>query len=272
MTQAPSGSACPVFVINLDSSGSRLENAMRHLRAAGLEAERVPAIDGRLLTDLEIARLCPDNDRHFYAPLSRGEVGCYLSHLKAMRAMLDRGLERCVIFEDDFELLPHFGPCLRELLALGPALPDAVKLYGTRPRGEVIATLAGGERMVRSSSPPICSTCTLWTQRGVRKLLAASERLTRPIDVQVKHWWEMGLEVAWISPPPVVDCRALMQDSTIGDRRVRGLPRRLAQLRYRWGYALARQQQCLHATGAAGWIRSFRRVPSQDRPYESRTT
>ena len=252
---------CPIFVINLDRSVARLENVTRQLHGAGLEFERIPAIDGRMLPEAELSRMCPDNSRHFFAPLTPGEVGCWLSHARALRTMVDRGLPHCVVFEDDFELRPGFARCLGELLALGDRLPDAVKMFGTRSHGEVLAALPGGERVVRSNSPPICTTCTLWTDRGARKLLAASSRIMRPIDVQLKHWWEMDLDVAWASPPPVVDCVECMQHSTIGDRRVRGMGQRLSQIRYRWGYAAARQWHCLRIGGPTRWLRSLTRVP-----------
>lgn len=265
MTAEPAAPPCPILVINLDSSTDRLASVTRQLHDAGFTFERLPAVDGRLLPEAEVARLCPDNSGHFYSPLTRGEVGCSLSHLRALRTMLERRIDRFVVFEDDFELQPGFARCLRELLALGDRLPDAVKLYGRRSRGEVVTALPGGDLVVRSSSPPICSTCTLWTDRGARKLLAASTSILRPIDVQVKHWWEMDLDVAWVSPPPVADCDEYMQRSTIGERKVRGAEERLSQVRYRWGYAVARQWNCLRRGGLAGLLRSLRRVPTPAR-------
>jgi glycosyl transferase family 25 len=251
---------CPIFVINLDRSVARLENATRQLHGAGLEFERIAAIDGRALPEAELSRLCPDNSRLFFAPLTPGEVGCWLSHARALRTMIDRGLPRCVVFEDDFELRPGFARCLGELLALGDRLPDAVKLFGSRAHGEVLAALPGGDLVVRSNSPPICSTCTLWTERGAQKLLRASTQLRRPIDVDIKHWWELDLDVAWVSPPVVVDSQEHMRSSTIGDRRVTGAGGRVAQLRYRWTYAIERHWRCMRGRGFAGWLRSLRRV------------
>lgn len=252
---------CPIFVINLDRSTARLENATRQLHGAGLEFERIAAIDGRALPEAERSRMCPDNSRHFFAPLTPGEVGCWLSHARALRTMIDRGLPHCVVFEDDFELRPGFARCLGELLSLGDRMPDAVKLFGARSHGEVLAALPSGELVVRSNSPPICSTCTLWTERGARKLLAASTHLRRPIDVDVKHWWELGLDVAWVSPPVVVNSLVHMRASTIGERRVTDAGGRLAQLRYRWGYAAERHWHCIRVGGLARWLRSLRRVP-----------
>lgn len=256
---------CPIFLINLQSSRDRLANAERQLSAAGLAFERIDAVDGRRMPSEELSALCPDNSRHFYSPLTPGEVGCYLSHLKALRLMLDRGMERCVVFEDDFMLEPGFARCLSELLALGEGLPDMVKMYGARKRGQVVGRLPCGAVLVRSSSPPICSTCTLWTSRGARKLLAASAPMHRPIDVQLKHWWEEELDILWVAPPPVTDSPVLMAASTIGSRKVTSAAGRVRKMRYRWGYALEREFRCISRHGLGGWLRSFTPVPRSAR-------
>jgi glycosyl transferase family 25 len=256
------GSPCPIFVINLDRSASRLGHVERQIHSAGLEFERIPGIDGRELPDAEIARLCPDNSSCFYAPLRPGEVGCYLSHLRALQVAEARGLDRFVVFEDDFELEPGFADCLRDLCVQGVKLPDAVKLHGRRGRGEVVATLPSGRHVVRSSSPPICTVATLWTIAGARKLVSASQTLRRPIDVELKHWWETNLDVVWVAPPPVRDSSVLMSASTIGSRKVRGAGARLRQLDYRLRYAARREAHFARRHGVTAWLRSLLPVPT----------
>ena len=256
---------CPIFVINLDRSVARLEHATRQLHGAGLEFERIAAIDGRAVPVPELARLCPENSRHFYAPLRVGEIGCYLSHLRALQIAQDRGIEPFVVFEDDFELEPGFADCLRDVCTLGERLPDAIKLHGRRARGEVVELLPSGRRLIRSSSPPICSVCTLWTLEGARKLIRHSAALRRPIDVQVKHWWEMNLDVLWVAPPPVRDSAALTAASTIGNRKMAGLESRMLQLAYRLRYAAGREAHYALTHGLAAWMRSLAPVPSAAR-------
>ena len=256
---------CPIFLINLPSSRDRLADAERQFAAAGLSFERIDAVDGRKIPAQELAAMCPDNSRDFYSPLTPGEVGCYLSHLKALRTMLDRGLERCVVFEDDFVLEPAFAQCLSELLALGDGLPDMVKMYGARKRGQAVGRLGCGASLVRSSSPPICSTCTLWTNRGARKLLSASASMRRPVDVQLKHWWEEDLDILWVAPPPVKDSPVHMAASTIGSRKVHSAAGRVRKLRYRWGYAIEREFRYAGRHGFAGWLRSFTPLPRNAR-------
>ena len=256
---------CPILLINLPGSTGRLADAQRQFADAGLHFERIDAVDGRRMAPAEIAAHCPDNSDSFYSPLTPGEVGCYLSHLAALRAIVARGLPAAVVFEDDFRLLPGFVPCLRELLALGDGLPDLVKMYGARSRGEVVRRLGCGAALVRSSSPPICSTCTLWTQRGARRMLAASASLRRPVDVQLKHWWEEDLDIHWLAPPTVTDSPEHTPASTIGSRKVVSALGRVRKMRYRWGYAVERECRYAMRHGLAGWARSLMPLPRNAR-------
>lgn len=260
-----SAQPCPIFLINLPGSTARLEDAARQLGSAGLSFERIEAVDGRKLPAEELARLAPDNRGAFYHSLTPGEIGCYLSHLKALRTIVERGVPAAVVFEDDFVLKPEFGACLRDLLALGERLPDMVKLYGARRRGEPMDPLPCGVRLMRSTSPPICSTCTLWTLRGARKFLEGGDVMLRPVDVQLKHWWEQGLDIAWASPPVVEDSPVHTPASTIGSRRVFGLRGHARQLGYRWSYAIERELRYVARHGIARWARSFTSLPRTGR-------
>ena len=82
--------------------------------------------------------------------------------------------------------------------------------------------------------------------------------MLRPVDVQVKHWWEQGLDVQWVSPPPVVDSARHKPRSTIGCRRVQGLGGRLRKLRYRLGYAVRSEWMYAARYGLTAWARSLR--------------
>ena len=256
---------CPIFVINLPGSTARLEDAARQFASAGLAFERIEAVDGRKLPAEELARLAPDNRGAFYHSLTPGEIGCYLSHLKALRTIVERGVPAAVVFEDDFVLRPGFGACLRELLAMGDSLPDVVKLHGTRRRGHAIRTLRCGAELVRSSDPPICAVATLWTRDAAIRMIASSECLRRPFDVALKHWWDLGLDVQWVSAPVVSDSPRHTEQSTIGNRKVRLLGQRLRQIRYRWIYAVEREYRYAQRFGVMAWLRSFNRISEHGR-------
>jgi hypothetical protein len=81
-------------LISLDRRSDRRSRALRQFATQGLEVETIAATDGRLA-------------RRGFGPLSPGEYGCALSHLRILRAMA-RQSQDLVVFEDDVILHPRF--------------------------------------------------------------------------------------------------------------------------------------------------------------------
>jgi glycosyl transferase, family 25 len=103
------------WVINLDRSPQRLAGISQQLQTLGLPWQRVPAVDARALTPEEAAQLdeAAFRARHGMPPLA-GELGCYLSHVKVMRAFLATDDAFAVVLEDDVRLHPSAcRPCCR---------------------------------------------------------------------------------------------------------------------------------------------------------------
>jgi glycosyl transferase family 25 len=246
---------CPVLLINLVGSKDRLATAQAEMSRAGVEFERIEAVDGRLRPAEEIARLAPWDRAAFFKALSPGEVGCYLSHLAAAERIVKEGWPRALVMEDDFRLTPAFAPTLRALMAL-PEVPHLVKLEGSLSGGEVVAELASGNRLVRHRRPPVRTVALFWSLEGARRFLAVAHPLRRPVDVQLKHWWEGDLEILAVSPAPVTQDEKHATASTIGARRPQGFAGRLRQWRYRLGYAFESQWHLLRRRGFGGWLRA----------------
>lgn len=247
---------CPILLINLDRSRGRFESACRQLAAAGLVAERLEAVDGRLLPEAELRRLAPWSRGAFFKPLSPGEVGCYLSHIAAAERIVREAWPVALVLEDDFSADPSLAVSLAELVALGDALPDLVRLDGEMRGGEVVTLLPGGARLLRHRRPPIRTTSLLWTLGGARRFLAVARPLRRPVDVQLKHWWEGGLSVLALDPPVVSPDAEQSARSTIGERRSRSLGERLRRLDYRCRYAVRCQWELLVRRGFRSWLRA----------------
>jgi len=100
-----------LVLINLDSAIERRAAMSRQLQRLGLDFHRV-GVDLRAVragdAPARIAALFPqysfDRER-----LSMAEIGCWLSHLSAWRALLDSGQSSCTVIEDDLRLLPDFA-------------------------------------------------------------------------------------------------------------------------------------------------------------------
>ncbi len=72
----------PVYVINMDSNETRLARVGAELDSAGVVWTRLPAVNGRALSDAELVRVydARANRRCARHDLVAPEIGCYLSH------------------------------------------------------------------------------------------------------------------------------------------------------------------------------------------------
>ena len=105
-----------VLLINLDRATDRWEFIKNAFAESKHEVTRISAIDGNLLkfpnADYNEGRYHwlhgrPTNPRH---------VGCYLSHVNAMRAFLETEDQHAIIAEDDLVLQPNFEETIDEAL------------------------------------------------------------------------------------------------------------------------------------------------------------
>ena len=82
----------------MDHSTNRLQQISNRLGELGLIFERIPAFGGKILTAIEKQRI---NPKRSWLQLDDDEIGCTLSHLKAIHLVSDRELQRAIVLEDD---------------------------------------------------------------------------------------------------------------------------------------------------------------------------
>lgn len=235
--RAPAGgpvrAALPVYLVNLPDHVDRRTHSIEQLRRCGLLDALVftGAVNGRELP-AELVDALYDarrNAREYPKPLSRGEIGCYASHLECWRRIVASGEPAALVLEDDVRIDDDLAHVLGELLRAGPRF-DMVKLIG-RPRESILRRVRGiGARsLVEYFRAPSWTGAYLVSGEGARKLLQARTRFFRPIDVDLKFWWEVdpAFVLLGIWPYPA---RHAGFASVLGKREPR--PRRA--LTYRW--------------------------------------
>lgn len=193
------------FIINLASDKARWDSVSRHFSEAGLSFRRIEAVMGKALSAEETNRIYSPrlNSRQYYKPLLPGEIGCYASHLEAWRELLRSG-ERCVaIFEDDVELAPDLPEVLAAIERLD-ADWDMVKLIGlSEKRPQWRRPLLPGRDLVGFRRVPSLTGAYVVSRSGAAKLLERRIPFGRPIDVDLRYWWECDLRILGIYPYPV---------------------------------------------------------------------
>lgn len=207
-----------IFVINLDDSTARLERLKSEAERIGVDFERIPAVDGRKLKETQILEhYSPElNRKKYYVPLSKPEIGVYMSHLKSCKKIISDNLDFGIILEDDivlkngFQLVPHILSALSikwdyiKLIAPGkkkrikdkiqiPTDVATIKINGTKD------TPAKFE-LITWNKPPIGASAYAITRDGAKEFLSEHSIFFRPIDVDLQYKWETSLNIQGLSP------------------------------------------------------------------------
>ena len=143
------------------------------------------------------------NARQYKRPLSRPEIGCYLSHYTLWKRIADEKLCGAVILEDDFDVVCSLKSAINDIQS-APLSGVMVKLFSRKPvRGVVVATLGAQLRLVSPDRVPGLTLGYTLDRVAAEMLLAKALPFGRPLDMDVKHWWEFGLSVLAVNPPPL---------------------------------------------------------------------
>jgi len=121
------------YVINLDRSTDRMEQFTKDFASFPVPFIRVPAIEGKNLT---IPVEGYDAFMFFLnvgREASPGEIGCYISHIKALKLFLESGKPFGMICEDDAMPIPESYEAVKQAIAHADTW-DLLRLYGGRAK------------------------------------------------------------------------------------------------------------------------------------------
>ncbi len=104
------------YVLNLKRSVNRFNFITNHLEQRNINFKIVEAVDGNDLTQSDIEKNCDveriNKSKHW---LSKGAIGCALSHYKAYQEFLETSEKCALILEDDVVLPVNFDKILSEI-------------------------------------------------------------------------------------------------------------------------------------------------------------
>ncbi len=247
----------PIILINLSESKGRLAHSQQELAKFGLSFERLEAVDGRKMSKDELDKISPWDKSAFFKPLSPGEVGCYLSHVAAAEKIVRENWPHALVLEDDFRLTPHFNDVVSAALKDAPPGFHIIKLQGNVNAGEVVASINSDHKIMRYRCISAQTVAQLWSLEGAIAFLSTARPLRRPVDVQLKHWWEGSLNIFQVSPPIVLDGDAKGTTSTIGARKPKGILNWLRRSRYKLVYSFQNHRNFFYRYGLQSWLRSL---------------
>uniref|UniRef100_A0A4W5PX00 procollagen galactosyltransferase n=1 Tax=Hucho hucho TaxID=62062 RepID=A0A4W5PX00_9TELE len=111
-----------VFMINLKKRTDRRDRMLRTLYEQEIACKVIQAVDGKAMNISEINALgihmLPGySDPYHGRPLTKGELGCFLSHYNIWKEIAERGLRSSLVIEDDLRFEVFFKRRLMNLMS-----------------------------------------------------------------------------------------------------------------------------------------------------------
>ncbi|XP_060710887.1 procollagen galactosyltransferase 1 isoform X1 [Hemiscyllium ocellatum] len=110
-----------IFLINLKRRPDRRMRMLNSLHEQEIACKVIDAVDGRAFNSTQIKALginmMPNyEDPYSGRPLTKGEMGCFLSHYNVWKEIVDRGLQTSMVIEDDLRFEIFFKRRLKYLM------------------------------------------------------------------------------------------------------------------------------------------------------------
>lgn len=179
------------FVINLARAKDRWAHMQRELGRLGIQAQRVEAIDGRLIPSAHIATLtaplmdiskicCPRE-------LSPGEIGAFLSHRECWKLLADSNETWALVMEDDlgFSDRAKYYLCNSDWIPKGV---DLIQVFLLKRQWQAVVDkrpihLASGDCLWHPYKPsPVGAQAYFISKNAARFALSLSSKIMAPVD------------------------------------------------------------------------------------------
>jgi glycosyl transferase family 25 len=220
----------PIFVINLKKDVDKRKHMEDLCKQHNLECQFVDAVYGKDLDNDAIVKIYnPDEALSFYKrELTRGEIGCALSHLNIYKIMIENQIKQAIIFEDDIHINNGFLSVIQsidtfpndwELILLGHLFKkNSIYLrYKQQINSE--------NYIMRFCDVALGTHAYLINLKGALKLVNHLNSIKQPID----HFTgdEKYINLYGVMPQIVEVDKVLLQDSNIAAERAQMVVLRL---------------------------------------------
>jgi glycosyl transferase family 25 len=191
-----------IFVLNLDRSADRMEWMTSQLALFGMRYRRVAAIDGESADlDAVMRSLGVSLGRPLARQLAKGEIGCYLSHLTAIRLAIAQDCSAAIILEDDVEILGDISSVLDNFVRFEHK-PYILRFEPWhKPHWQVPIVDFAGIRAIYTPDPVWFCGAYCITRDAMKRVIARLTELSLPIDKELFSYHRARLTVLMSSPP-----------------------------------------------------------------------
>ena len=190
------------FIINLDSATTRWSACEKSFAQTPIEFHRIPAVNGSHLR-LPVSEFAERRYRWFHGRRTNpGEIGCYLSHIRAMQTFLETEDEHGLICEDDITFGREFADVLESALCK-PKRWNLLRLTGLSNGTPVrLSNLCGKYGLYVNFGRLKGSGAYIVDRTAAKALVTGLVPMWLPFDHALDREWFFGLESAYVLPFP----------------------------------------------------------------------
>jgi len=144
---------------------------LKQLDTLKLDYEFFPAVDGRRLSQQELTKLCDFKwmMRYEGRELSRGEIGCALSHIRVYQRIIKENIPYALILEDDAWLTPAIVPVLQALEKM--ITPTEFNVYSLSTGDGRTSRLVVSPYFLKKSSTTFCTHAYVLTRQAALRMV-----------------------------------------------------------------------------------------------------
>lgn len=175
------------LVVNLDRSPDRWKAIKTQLDQLQIPVERLEAVDGKLFSEEDVEKLTSSVHFSMGRDLERGEIGCFLSHRKCWKKLLDSDEKYALVLEDDL-LLSDRAPKYMLSDDWIPDFCDLIQLFISPNRKKYVCCrekcelVTGDQLWIPVSPTPVGTLAYIISRKAAEVALKESERFNLPVD------------------------------------------------------------------------------------------
>ncbi|WP_270421022.1 glycosyltransferase family 25 protein [Acidaminococcus massiliensis] len=201
------------YVISAEQATERRNKIIEHFKRWGIEPNFFQAIMGNQLSENQLKQLTQDEGL-----LTKGEIGCALSHLGTYRRLLETEEKCAFIFEDDTCLTEEFiavQPKIYHFMA-EQTMPSVLLLYPIRGHKKKLLTIGRDISIMRCLAGSGAYAYVLNRQAAINLLRAQT-----PVKIEMDAWGiyqRMGFVDLYCLNKPVILLDKVLNDNSIIDK------------------------------------------------------
>lgn len=212
----------PIFVINMEKDKDRKAYITKKLDEYQLSFNFIKAVDGRLLDDEYITQTTSKNKtiNSIGREMSKGEIGCAMSHLHIYKKMVDQDIGQAIILEDDIDIdCDNFNEIINFLIKENGSNPQVRLLTRAisylSKNTQKINDVYGIAHVVQALS----TAGYVINKAAAKKMLHVNKKVWIVADDWIRYRMHTNINVSCITPHVVKENPSIANQSSITSER-----------------------------------------------------